>query len=191
MAHVAVDRRAPVAAVAFAGAVVQIQHDVAALHQQVVEHLLAEVGRVAMVDVLQVTGAMHEHHDRIALAGFHHLRAVVLAPHLAGAVLRRHLHDFRLDPLARLECRRARVRQCHRRAAGRVDHRQLGGHVGAGMGHQQAAIIRRQGEALHAVQRGDLGDRVAGQVQPADLVIGRIGAVAQEEERTAVGGRHR
>ena len=64
-AHVAVDRGAPVAAVAFAAAVVEVEHDVALLHQQVVEHLLAEVIRIARADVLQVAGAVHEHHDRI------------------------------------------------------------------------------------------------------------------------------
>src|SRR5690606_16034046 len=43
VAHVAVDRGAPVAAVTFRAAVVEIEHDVALLHQQVVEHLLAEI----------------------------------------------------------------------------------------------------------------------------------------------------
>src|SRR5690606_17232662 len=43
VAHPAVDRGAPVAAVALAAAVVQVQDHVALLDQQVVEHLLAEV----------------------------------------------------------------------------------------------------------------------------------------------------
>ena len=59
-AHVTVDRRAPVAAVAGARAVVDVEHDVAARREQVVEHVLAEVDRPVLVRVLQVAGAVHE-----------------------------------------------------------------------------------------------------------------------------------
>ena len=61
-AHVPVDRGAPVAAVAGAGAVVDVEHDVAARGEQVVEHVLAVVGRPVLVRVLQVAGAMDEDH---------------------------------------------------------------------------------------------------------------------------------
>jgi hypothetical protein len=68
-----------------------------------VEHLLAEVGRVALRDVLQVAGAVHEHHDRIfftrlQLAGRYSLDQTGSAPCVDG-----HGHELRLDPLARLE----------------------------------------------------------------------------------------
>ena len=63
-AHVAVDRGAPVAAVAGAGAVVHVEHDVAARREQVVEHVLAEVARPVLVRVLHVAGAVHEDHRR-------------------------------------------------------------------------------------------------------------------------------
>src|SRR3546814_11350866 len=60
VAHLPVDRGAPVAAVALAGAVVEVEHEVAVLHQKVVEHLLAEVVGVARADVLQVAGRSEE-----------------------------------------------------------------------------------------------------------------------------------
>src|SRR3546814_7969846 len=47
MAHLPVDRGPPVAAIAGRTAVIHVQHDIAALHQQVVEHLLTEIVGVA------------------------------------------------------------------------------------------------------------------------------------------------
>src|SRR3546814_8788074 len=92
VAHLPVDRGAPVAAVALAGAVVEVEHEVAVLHQKVVEHLLAEVVGVARADVLQVAGAVDEHHHRVLAARLKLFGPVVLAPDGAGAVLRGHLH---------------------------------------------------------------------------------------------------
>src|SRR3546814_3095631 len=68
VAHLPVDRGAPVAAVALAGAVVEVEHEVAVLHQKVVEHLLAAVVGVARADVLQVAGAVDEPHHRVLAA---------------------------------------------------------------------------------------------------------------------------
>ncbi|KAG1390026.1 hypothetical protein G6F59_015336 [Rhizopus arrhizus] len=130
VAHVAVDRRTPVAAVALAAAVIHVQHDVALLHQQVVEHLLAEVGRVALVHVLQVAGAVHEHHDRVLAARLLVFRFVVLGPDHAGAMLGRHRHQLRLDPLAGLVVGGAGIGQHARLAAGTGQHRQLRRQVG-------------------------------------------------------------
>ena len=75
-AHPAIDRRAPVASVARTGAIVRIENDVTPRRQQVMEHVLAVVGRPEPVRVLQVAGAVHEDHRRrlrIAL-GADHLR---------------------------------------------------------------------------------------------------------------------
>ena len=89
----------------------------ALLHQQVVEHLLAEVVRIAGGDVLQVAGAVHEHHHRILLARLQLRGAVQLGVDLPGAMGRRHLHELRFDPGARAEFRRARVGQPDHRTA--------------------------------------------------------------------------
>src|SRR5690606_1240142 len=52
-AYMAVDGGAPVAAIAGAASVVDIEHGVAVVHQQVVEHILAVVAAPPLVHVLQ------------------------------------------------------------------------------------------------------------------------------------------
>ena len=98
-AHVPVNGRPPVAPVAGAGAVVDIEHHVAPGGEQVVEHVLAVVGGPVLVGVLQVAGAVHEHHDRVLAAGLQLRRAVELGPDRAGAVGGEHrgVHAARLD----------------------------------------------------------------------------------------------
>ena len=59
-AHVPVDRRPPVAPVAGARPVVDVEHDIAAGCQQVVEHVLAEIRGPVAVGVLQIPGAVDE-----------------------------------------------------------------------------------------------------------------------------------
>src|SRR6266536_3886205 len=57
-----IDSRAPVASITGAATIVDIEHDEAAFHQQVMKHVFAIVLTPPTVDVLQVTGAMNEDH---------------------------------------------------------------------------------------------------------------------------------
>ena len=68
-AHMPVDRGSPVAPIAGRAAVIDIDDDEAALHQQVIEQVLAViVGAPPAVHVLQVPGAVDKHHAGSALA---------------------------------------------------------------------------------------------------------------------------
>ncbi len=81
-AHVLVDRGAPVAPISGRAAVIHVDHGEAALHQQVMEHVLAVVIRPPAVDVLQIARAVHEDHARTAAAEIRGLksRAGTIAP---------------------------------------------------------------------------------------------------------------
>src|SRR5581483_1573800 len=52
----------PVAPVAFRRAVVEVEDDVAVVHQEMVEHELARVEGPSALDVLRVSGAVDEDH---------------------------------------------------------------------------------------------------------------------------------
>ena len=187
VAHAAVDRRAPVAAVTFRSAVVHVQHDETVLHQQLVEHLLAEIRRPARVHVLQVAGAVHEHHHRVLAALFQGFGAVELGPDVAGAVAGRHLHDLRRQPLARGEIGAAGVGELAGVTAGHRLNRQLRRHVRLRPAQQQLRSVRRQREILDAVERGHFPHFAAGAGHRAHLVVTRPFAVADEIGGDAIG----
>ena len=186
MAHLPVDRRAPGAAVAFRRAVVHVQNDITLLHQQVVEHLFAEIIRIAVADVLQVAGAVHEHHHWILLARLQLRRAIQLRPDGSGALARRHLHHLRNDPAARTELRRTRVGQFQRVAAGARHHGQLRRQVAGRIVQQYFLIVRRQLEALHAVERGKLAHLAARCRCRTHFVVTRPFAIADEIRGAAI-----
>ena len=152
VAHLAVDGRAPGAAVTERGAVVDVEHDIALLHQQVVEHLFAEIHGVALGHVLQVARAVREHDDRILFARLQLRRAIQLGPDGGCAMRGRHLHQLRHDPIARLEGLAARIRQDIRLAACNGNRRQLGRQIAGRIAQQQLAAIGRQAEVFHAFQ---------------------------------------
>ncbi len=99
-AHVAIDGRSPVAAVAFRRAVVEIENDIALRREVLIEHVLARVLRPEIADVVQVTCTVDEDHR-----GAVGLRAHVLRPiYVSGnvhSVARRNHHDLRHDPVER------------------------------------------------------------------------------------------
>ena len=59
-AHVAIDGGPPVASVAGARAVVDVEHDVALRREEVVKHVFAEIRGPVFMRVLRVAGAVHE-----------------------------------------------------------------------------------------------------------------------------------
>src|SRR5439155_16331191 len=59
-AHVTIDCGAPVATVAARSAVIDVEHEIAARHQHVMEHVLAEIARPPAVNILQISGAVYE-----------------------------------------------------------------------------------------------------------------------------------
>ena len=193
VAHAAVNRVAPVAAVAGRGAIVHVDHDVAFLQQQVVEHLLAEVIRPVLLHVLQVAGAVHEDHRRVQARGVVVGRLVVLRPDPEVAVARRHLDELGLHELlgVGLVLRGARIGELAHAAAIAVHHRELRRHVGTRMQHGELAAIRREREVVHAFEvrhllHGATRDRHAIHV----VVVGRL-LVGVEVEPLAVGRHHR
>ena len=187
MAHLPVDGGPPVAAVTFRGAVVHVEHHVALLHQQVVEHLFAKIHRVTCAYVLQIAGAVHEHRDRVFFSGLGVFRAVQFGPDHPGAVFGRHLHVFRLDPVARLKLRAAGVGQFPGLAVAGIHHGQLHRQVAARVAHGQTFAVRRQAEVLDAIKRGHFTKIGTVTIDAADLVITRPAPVAQEVGLAALG----
>jgi hypothetical protein len=136
--------------------------------------------------VLQVAGAVHEHHDRVFFTWFQLGRAVEFGPDRVAAVARGHGHDLGLDPFARLVFGGARVGQLHGRAAVRRHGRQLGRHVARRVVHQQLAAVRRQREALDAFQVRDFARAAVLRVHGADFIRARGLAVAEHVGSAAV-----
>ncbi len=62
--HMAIDAGAPIAPIAGAAAVVNVEHCVALVGQGVVEHIFPEVAAPPFVRILQVAGSMHKDHGR-------------------------------------------------------------------------------------------------------------------------------
>ena len=186
VAHLAVDGRAPGAAVAHRGAIVDVEHDIALLYQQVVEHLLAEVDGVALRHVLQVAGAVREHDDRILFSCFQCCGPVQLGPDRCCAMRGRYLHQLRHDPVARLKGLAARIRQNIRLAACNGNRRQLGRHITGRIAQQQLAVIGRQAEVFHAFQLRDFAcAAIAGRAGAHFIRAGRL-PVAHEVGALAV-----
>ncbi len=97
-AHVAVDRRTPVAPVTGRATVVDVQNDVALARQQVVEHVLPRIARPPLMDVMQVAGAMNENHSRAIRLSPDVGRTVDPGRH-ADAVRGGNANDLRFDPV--------------------------------------------------------------------------------------------
>src|SRR3546814_14485021 len=96
------------------------------------DHRLAEVVGVARAYVLQVAGAVDEHHHRVLAAWLKLFGPVVLAPDRAGAVLRGHLHVLGFDPVDGFEAGLAGVGELAQVAAiGRSDERRVGKECGS------------------------------------------------------------
>jgi hypothetical protein len=101
-AHVTVNRGSPIAAIARAGTVVGIEHDIPVGRQQVVEHVFTEVAGPVLVRVLGVTRAVDEHHRR-------RIGIALRASHFRGeqprvdldAIARFVSNQLRIDPLVR------------------------------------------------------------------------------------------
>ena len=161
-AHLAVDRRAPVAAVAGGGAEVHVEHDVASAGEQGVEHELPEVGGPALVGILEVAGAVHEN-DGGSWSFRGVGRHVEAGVDRAFDVRRGHLDEAGRDPVDGEELGRHRFGQPDGLAARRgLLEPEFGRPGGGGMDDQEMAIVRREPEGVEPAERGDLFDRAGG-----------------------------
>src|SRR5687768_10227307 len=96
-AHVTIDGGAPVAAISRGAAVVDVEHDVAARCEQMMEHVLAIIRRPPVMYVLQVARAMHEY-DRSAVRLRTDVGRAVDARGNLHAIACGHVHDLRRNP---------------------------------------------------------------------------------------------
>src|SRR5215510_9122917 len=60
--HVTIDTGAPIASIAGATAIIDVEHHVTALHQQMMEHVLTIVLTPPAMHILQIAGAMDKHY---------------------------------------------------------------------------------------------------------------------------------
>ena len=162
-AHVAVDRRPPVAPVSAARAVIDVEHDVSARREQVVEHVFPEVARPVLVRVLRVAGAVHEDNAgvrRIAARADHLGREQTRVDvHAVPRLERRHL---RIDPRERPPRLRRRRRDLRRRRAGLVWHQvHLGRLVAVRVDETERLVVRRCFGLVRPRHRRDLRSRSA------------------------------
>src|ERR1051326_2975965 len=91
-----IDSGAPITAVTGATAIIDIEHDKAALHQQMMKHVFAIVGTPPAMHGLQVTCAMHEDYRGPAtLVILRNINAAIDS----RAITRFEAGDRRIDPV--------------------------------------------------------------------------------------------
>ena len=95
-AHVAIDRRPPVAPIALGRPIIHFDHQIPVFHQKVMKQILVKItGRPPFRDVLQIARAMHEHHRRAALLI---ARRFIQMSGKLRAIPRRNFHNGRIEP---------------------------------------------------------------------------------------------
>ncbi len=137
-----VDRGAPIAAIARRSAIIHICDQIAALHQELMEHVFARVVGPHAIHVLQIARAVHEQHRRPALAI---IRRLVNVRPQHRAIARSKRDDRRVQPRILPELGRGRRGQLlRRRIRSRLLRIQLRRLVGVGINIGEPAIVGRR-----------------------------------------------
>ena len=99
--HEPVDRRAPVAAIARAPAVVHVQHGVPLRREVVIKHVLTRIGALPVVmNVVHIAGPVHKNHRRTIRPHTEIGRLVNVRWHL-HTIRRRDHHQLGIPPVVR------------------------------------------------------------------------------------------
>ena len=183
-AHKPVDRRAPVAPVAAACAVVNVEHRVAVVGQIIVKHKLPGVAAPPFVDVLEVTGAVYKNHCRAAFFGF--FWAVQTGRHF-HAVAGREPHNLGVAPFVAVEFGGGGFGQLAHGSAGFVFHHiKFPGPVAVRMAHRQQCFIGGKFHLVGARLRSDFFQFAAIQRQAVEMLLVRPFSVCRDVEPLVV-----